>query len=206
MLLLVLGEWWAALGGMEKLFWGISIIFSVLFFIQFILSLIGLDFDTDVDADVGGVDMEGGLDADFTVFSMRSVIAFFTFFGWTGVSVLNGGGSSALAIGAGAVVGILAMGIVAYMMYAFSKLSDEGSIFNIYESIDSVGTVYLKIPANSEGRGKVELNLNGVIREVDAMTQEGLPLPTGSSVRVIDIIDDKMILVEPADKYLKSGH
>ena len=76
MYILILGEWWAALAGIEKVFWGISIVFSVLFFIQFILSLLGLDFDTDTDLDTDG--MESGLDADFTILSVRSFIAFFS--------------------------------------------------------------------------------------------------------------------------------
>lgn len=204
MYILILGEWWAALDGVEKVFWGISIVFSVLFFIQFILSLIGLDFDTDTDLDVGS-DIES-MDADFTVFSVRGFIAFFTFFGWAGVSVLNGGGSSLLALGVGTFAGTLAMTIVGYMMYAFSKLSDDGKVVDPYDALDTVGTVYLRIPAQSKGQGKITLNINGNLREWEAITLEGEQLPTGASVRVIEIVDDNILVVEPADKYLNEGY
>ena len=75
MMLLVLGEWWAVLEGIEKVFWGISIVFSVLFFIQFVLSLIGLEFETDTEI---GIDTDTGFSADvaFTILSVRSFIAF----------------------------------------------------------------------------------------------------------------------------------
>ena len=203
MYILILGEWWTALAGIEKVFWGISIVFSVLFFIQFILSLLGLDFDTETDVDGG---MESGLDADFTILSVRSFIAFFTFFGWAGVGVLNGGGTAIVAIGAGIIAGVSAMLVVGYVMYAISQLTDDGRITDPFDAIDTIGTVYLRIPGNSQGQGKITLNLNGSLREWDAVTLENEQLPTGSSIRVIEVLDDKILVVEPADKYLNSGH
>ena len=203
-MLLVLGEWWAALAGIEKIFWGISIIFSVLFFIQFVLSLIGLDFDTDVDVDV---DSDTGFtpDASFTILSVRSFIAFFTFFGWAGVSVLSNGGSGLWAVGVGTMAGFSAMLLVGYIMYAFARLQDDGSIFNPYEALDEIGTVYMRIPANKQGAGKIQIKLQGSIKEIEAITTETEMITTGTSIRVVDIIDDKIMVVEPVDKYLYTG-
>ncbi|MFT5834354.1 MAG: hypothetical protein ACI97N_001992 [Cognaticolwellia sp.] len=206
MMLLVLGEWWAALAGIEKIFWGVSIIFSVLFFIQFVLSLIGLDFDSDVDMDFDSdVDSGFSTDVSFTVLSVRSFIAFFTFFGWTGVLVLNNGVSGLWAVGFGAIAGIAAMLIVGYMMYLFARLQDDGSVFDPYEALDEVGTVYMKIPAGQQGSGKVQIKLQGSIKEVEAVTRDGEPIPMGTAVRIIDILDEKIMIVEPLDKYLNTG-
>lgn len=207
-MLLVLGEWWVALDGIEKIFWGISIVFSVLFFIQFVLSLIGLDFDSDVDIDVDmDMDVDTGFttDVSFTVLSVRSFIAFFTFFGWAGVSVLSNGGSGFWAVGFGTIAGFSAMLVVGYIMYAFAKLQDDGSVFNPYEALDEVGTVYMRIPANKQGAGKIQIKLQGSIKEIEAITSESATIPTGTSIRVIDIIDDKVMVVEPVDKYLNTG-
>ena len=126
MILLNLGDWWVALSGAQQAFWGIAIVFSILFLIQFVFSLIGLDADTDMDGDLdiaGDVDTDPGfgLDADFTVFSVRSIIAFFTFFGWTGVLVLNAGGNVLSAIGFSFLSGTIAMFIVGYLIYLFSS-------------------------------------------------------------------------------------
>lgn len=207
-MLIVLGEWWAALEGVEKIFWGISIIFSVLFFIQFVLSLIGLDFqsDTDLDFDMD-VETDTGFttDVSFTIFSVRSFIAFFTFFGWSGVSVLSNGGSGLWAIIMGIVAGIFAMLIVGYIMYAFAKLQDDGSVYNPYEAIDEIGTVYLRIPALKQGKGKIQIKLQGSIIEVEAITNEAETIPTGTAIRVIDVLDREVMVVEPVDKYKNTG-
>ena len=52
MILLNLGDWWVTLSGAQQAFWGIAIVFSILFLIQFVFSLIGLDADADMDGDV----------------------------------------------------------------------------------------------------------------------------------------------------------
>lgn len=202
-MLLVLGEWWADLAGIDKIFWGISIVFSVLFFIQFVLSLIGLDFETDVDVDT---DTGFSTDADFTLFSVRSFIAFFTFFGWTGVLILNNGGTTFWAIAFGTLSGFLAMLLVGYLLYLFARLQDDGSVFNPYEAVDEVGTVYIRIPANQQGTGKIQIKLQGSIKEMEAVTRDSEQIPTGAAIRVIDILDDETtMVVESLDKYLKSG-
>ena len=208
MMLIVLGEWWAALEAIEKIFWGISIIFSVLFFIKFVLSLIGLelnsdmdmDFDMDVEADTGFT-----TDVSFTIFSVRSFIAFFTFFGWSGVSVLSNGGSGMWAILMGLIAGIFAMLIVGYIMYVFAKLQDDGNVYNPYEAIDEIGKVYLRIPALKQGKGKIQIKLQGSIIEVEAVTNEAETIPTGTAVRVVDILDRDVMVVEPVDKYKNTG-
>ncbi len=204
MMLLVLGEWWTALAGVEKIFWGISIVFSVLFFIQFILSLIGLDFDSEMDMNVE-TDTAFEIDPSFTILSVRGFIAFFTFFGWTGVMVLNNGGNGLWATGFGAIAGFFAMLLVGFMMYLFLRLQDDGSVFDPYEAIDEVGTVYMRIPPNQEGSGKIQIKLQGSIKEIEAVTRDGELIPTGTAVRVIDILDEKIMIVEPLDKYLNTG-
>lgn len=199
-MLLFLEDWWGPLASAEKVFWGIALVFSVLFLIQFVLSLIGLDFDGDADIDVGGdTSLDHGLDADFTVLSVRGIIAFFTFFGWAGVLVLNAGYGIWPAIVFACLSGIAAMFVVGYMMYMFSKLSENGNI-NLNEALYHTGEVYLFIPANKNGYGKVHLKFQGALKEVDAVT-DGDALPTGSSIKVVEIIDNNLILVEPADQF-----
>jgi len=207
MILAIQASWWEGLTNVEQVFWGISIVFSILFVIQFVLSLIGLDFDADTDIEIGGdADANGGyqLDADFTVLSVRSIIAFFTFFGWTGVLVLNNGGGAWAAVGFASLSGFIAMMIVAYMMYLFSKLGESGT-FNTKEAIYNTGEVYLSIPAAKNGYGKVHLKIRGSLKEMDAITESNLPLPNGVSVRVIDVLDDNLLVVEPIESFLPKG-
>ncbi len=199
---LFFGQWWQELTNTEQVFWGIALIFSVLFVIQFVLSLIGLDFDHDADFDMSTDTDSGGysVDADFTILSVRSIIAFFTFFGWAGVISLNNGASTLAALGLASVSGFSAMLVVGYMLYLFSKLSQSGNI-DINEALFNTGEVYLNIPSNREGQGKVHLKIRGSLREVDAVT-EGQTIPTGASVRVVEVLHDNLLLVEPSENYL----
>ena len=204
MLLLVFGDWWSALNGTEQMFWGISIIFSVLFVIQFVLSLIGLDFDSDSDFDVHAdtdVDSDYSLDPSFTLFSVRSIIAFFTFFGWTGVLALNAGLGTTMAVILATTSGFAAMAIVGYMMYLFSRLSESGNV-DLNEALFQTGEVYLTIPAGKRAQGKIHINIQGVMKEMDAIT-EGKTLATGSRIRVVEVLDENLLLVEPVETFLE---
>lgn len=207
MLLLTLGDWWSALSGAQQLFWGISVVFSVLFLIQFVFSLIGLDSDTDIDADLDA-DIDAGhdyhLDSDFTVFSVRSIIAFFTFFGWTGVLVLNAGGNTLTAIIGASIAGLAAMFLVGYMMYQFSRLGEEGNI-DINNALFNTGEVYLTIPAAKAGKGKVQIKIQGALRELNAITENPKALSTGSPIRVIEVINNELLVVEPVERLLPEG-
>ena len=207
MILLNLGDWWVALSGPQQVFWGISIVFSILFLIQFVFSLIGLDADTDMDGDIdisGELDADPGfgLDADFAVFSVRSIIAFFTFFGWTGVLVLNAGKSTLTAITAASISGILAMLLVGYLIYLFSKLSQEGN-YNINNALFNTGKVYLTIPPAESGEGKIHLIIDGTMREMEAITKEGEKIPTVADIRVVEVLDNNLLLVEPIENLLE---
>ena len=197
MLLLLSGDWWSALSGIQQFFWGISIVFSVLFCIQFIFGLIGVDADADMEisGDID-MDMDGdySLDADFTVFSTRSIIAFFTFFGWTGVLSLNAGASLMTTLIASSVSGSLAMVLVGFLMWQFSKLDQAGNI-DINDALFQTGEVYLRIPAKDKGQGKVHINIQGSLKEVDAITEAAEAIPTGSFVRVVEVLDNRLLVV-----------
>ena len=195
-----MNEWWGELTGVNKLFWALAIIFSVLFIIQFVFSVIGLDFDgdSDVDSDMD-VDADDGysLDRDFSILSIRSIIAFFTFFGWGGVLSLQGGSSLTTTLIFSSVSGFVAMFLVAYMMYSFSRLSQAGNI-DIGHAIMQIGEVYLTIPGARAGEGLVHVKIEDSLRELGAVT-DGQNLPTGSKVRVLDVLEGNLLLVEPLE-------
>ena len=204
MVLLIMDDWWGSLSSAEQVFWGISIVFSVLFIIQFVVSLIGLDFDHDADVDVHTdihADTDYSLDPDFALLSVRSIIAFFTFFGWTGVLILGRGGGVWQAAGFASLAGFAAMFIVGYMVYQFSRLTQSGTA-HVKDALYTNGEVYLTIPANRNGVGKVHIKIQGSLRELDAIT-EGETLQTGSSVKIIKVLDDNLLLVEPVQNLLE---
>ena len=188
-----ISQWWDALNGAQQVFWGVSLFFSVLFIFQFVINLIGLgvDLDTDTDTDL---DHSAHIDPGFTWLSVRGIIAFFTFFGWAGVIVLGKGGLLLTALVVGLVSGMLAMALVGYLLYLFGQQTQEGN-YHIDEALYQSAEVYLSIPALKSGMGKVMIQLGNGLREVDAVT-EGKTLVNGTMVRVIGILDDRVLLVE----------
>ncbi len=196
----VSSEWWTALSGAEKIYWTIAVVFSVLFFIQFVLSLFGLDFGSDTDTEHGSPEgSHFGLDPDFTVLSVRSIIAFFTFFGWTGVLLLHKGSSVWTSTFFALVAGSAAMMLVAYLMYVFARLSQSGNP-DIYEALFATAEVYIPVPERRKGTGKVHIQLAGSLKELDAVT-EGDGIRTGQRVKVVEILDDQILVVVPLETY-----
>lgn len=76
------------------------------------------------------------------------------------------------------------------------KLQHNGA-FDINDAVGKVCDVYLRIPAEGKGMGKVQVSFNGSIQELDART-DGEMLPSGSKVRVLRVIDRKVLEVEKA--------
>lgn len=185
-----INQWWEALSSAHQVFWFIAIVFTVLFFIQLILLIIGFDADS-TEFDGGGHD---SFDNEFSALSVRSIIAFFAFFGWSGVLALNNHLNVWMAVVLASIAGLAAMFVVAYMIYKFAQLEQSGTL-NLYNALDQPGEVYLTIPAEGSGIGKVHLKVDGRIRELDAITQ-GEILKTGAQVKVVEIMDGNILKVE----------
>ncbi len=186
-------SWWAELTDLQKIYWAIAIVFSVLLVIQFVLSMTGIDADTDADfnTDVPS----DGLDASFTIFSFRGLMAFLAFFGWTGVVVLGAGGSPFLAMTLGFVNGLISMLLVAYIIYFFLQMQHSGTM-HLDNAIGQQGEVYLLIPPTQSGKGKISIKIQGTLRELDAVTA-GKAIPTGTKIEVVELLDDGILLVKP---------
>ena len=55
--------------------------------------------------------------------------------------------------------------------------------------------VYLHIPANKSGSGKVQLSVNGSFHELEAMTEEAEKINSGENVKV-EKIENQVLFVE----------
>jgi hypothetical protein len=84
--------------------------------------------------------------------------------------------------------------IVAYMIYKFAQLEQSGTL-NLFNALDKPGEVYLTIPGDGKGTGRVTILVDGKIRELDAVTQ-GDALKTGTQIRVVEILDGNVLKVE----------
>ena len=191
-----MNDWWNALTGLEQFYWTVAIAASIVFFFVFIVNLIvGFDTDTDMDGDVD-IDMDGSADASVsvTLFSFKGLTAFFTFFGWAGVLFLKDGETAIMASAYAFITGSLALIAVGYLMQFFANMGESGT-YSIKEALNKEGEVYLTIPASVSGKGKVQLELGGGLKEIDAISDQG-EIKTGSKILVTDIVDKETILVQ----------
>lgn len=74
------------------------------------------------------------------------------------------------------------------------KLAEDNT-FRIANALNQTGSVYLTIPANKQGKGKVQVSVNGSIHELEAIT-ESEKIETSSLVRIIRIENSNLVVVE----------
>lgn len=189
-------EWWNQLELINQIFWLIAGVSSILFLITFVFSLIGFDMDSDVDFHID-THSDFHVDSDVGMFSVRSIVAFFTFFGWAGVLILSDGGTTSMAFIGAFIAGLAAFFIVGYLMITLTKLGESGTT-DLKSAIAHLAEVYLSIPAGRNGKGKVHILLDGSLKELPAIT-DGEELKTGEKVFVLDILPGNILVVQPAE-------
>ena len=104
-------------------------------------------------------------------------------------------GIAVLAVIIGLILGLAAMYGVAKVVQLSKKLAQNGTL-NVNNLLGANGTVYLVIPADGSGRGKVNVSSGERLVEFDAITDGSDPLPDGTNVRVIDIRSGNVLVVE----------
>lgn len=159
---------------------------AVVLVLQLLLGLIGGDTGLDHD---GHVHLGEGMD----LLSVRSLSAGIAFFGIGGAGAATAGWPSVLALGAALVAGGVATVGVAYLMRAMRRLEDDGSE-HIENALGQTATVYLRIPGNRAGAGKILVPVQGRTVEYQAVTP-GEELPSGSVVVVRDIVGPDIVEV-----------
>ena len=191
-----MNEWFSALESFEKVYWSIALIASIIFIIIIILTVIGGEFDDtgDVDADI-----ESDTGIGFQFLSFKNLVGFFTIFGWTGIACFGEGLSKGMTLVVSIICGLLMMFIMASLFYYLGKLSSSGSL-KIENALNQIGEVYLTIGANRSKIGKVHINIQGGLRELDALTDDTTNLRQGDIITVTQITGSGILIV---NKYTK---
>ena len=192
-MLLDISSWWAVLTALEKVYWVIAIPSTALLVVQLVLTIIGGDVDADIDAEP---DIDADLDGDtgFTVFSFKSILGFLTIFAWAGLACVDSGLGMFLTLVISGIAGTAMMFIVSYLMYYLTRMHESGTMI-MDNAIDKTGEVYLRIPAERQGVGKVQITIQGSLRELDALTDDESEIPTGSLIQVLEIVNNQYLLV-----------
>ncbi len=184
-------EFFANMDGTQQFYWYIAIGASVIFIIQTIMTFVGADADTGVDADFDG-NLDGG-DSPFQLFSLRNLINFLLGFGWAGVSLYTAIESNVLLAIVAFLVGVLFIAFFFFIMRALLKLSEDNS-FKIEDTIGKTADVYLSIPAAKTGKGKVFISVKGSTHELSAITNSVDEIKNGSLVKVVSIEGDILVV------------
>lgn len=190
-------EWYVGLELFPKIYWSIALIGSVVLIVFLVLTLIGGDADDlggDVDAEI-----EGDAGVGFQFLSIKNLSGFLAIFGWTGIACIEAGLSNILTIFISIVCGLLMMVAMAALFYYLSKLQSSGTL-KLKNALNQVGEVYLTIGANRSSIGKVSVNVQGSLRELDALTDEAKDLTQGNVVKVKEITDNGILIVEFLNK------
>lgn len=179
-----------------------AIVGGVLVGMQLVLQLLGLGGDHDVDAhadvdvDHGDLHGEAGTEGHGNLFagvlSFKALSAFAGVFGLVGLTVWDSLGQPA-RIGTAAASGIASMFLVAWTMRGLARLYASGTV-NVRNAVGATGTVYLRVPGQGTGRGKVTIEIQGRSMEFPAVT-DGDTLETGMTVTVEAVEGDDLLKV-----------
>ncbi len=189
-----MNEFFANMDDTLKIYWYVAIGASLIFVFQTILSFFGSDTH-DMDGDMG---TDGDFDDashSFHIFSFRNLINFLLGFSWAGIAFYNAIEMRGLLILISIGVGVAFVFIFFLIMKVMMKLAENNS-FDINNTINKTADVYLTIPANKSGKGKVLISVKGSIHELGAMTAHNEAIKSGQIIKVI-AVENQILIVEP---------
>jgi membrane protein implicated in regulation of membrane protease activity len=174
-----------------RTFWYVAIPTSIIFTIQTILTFVGADSSDGLDADFNG-DFSN-VEAPFQLFSLRNLINFLLGFSWTGISFYTTIQNKTALIAFALAIGCTFVFLFFLLIKQIQKLAEDNS-FKLEFTINKTAEVYLTIPANKSGQGKIIISVNGAYHELEAMTDND-KIPSGKKVKVIRIENNNTLIV-----------
>lgn len=181
---------------------------------QFLMALFGLG----ADHDAAGHDAGAGHDVDgmhevghgaepawyFSVLTLRTLTAATAFFGLAGLAGQGAALEPIPTLGISLGAGLAALFIVAWIMRMLTRLNLDGTV-RIERSIGARGTVYVPIPGERTGAGKVLVSVSNRTIEFKAITSQ-LPLATGAKIIVVGVVGPDTVEVAPATESQGNNH
>ena len=171
---------------LQNVYWCCAAAGGALLVLQTLASLVGMGHH---NADGGFGDAHdhepGHADGDTFVkfFTLKSVVAFVTFFGLTGLACEWRQMAASATLVIALLAGAAALWAVAWVMSSLAKLQSRGNV-RLENAVGLAGKVYLRIPPHREGLGKVTVTVQSRTMELKAVTR-GAELPSGAPIRVV---------------------
>lgn len=184
-------EWWESLSTLLRIYWGIAIPFTVFFLLQLLITFFWGDIPDDGSADTD-VETDDGI--GFQFFTLKNLVAFFTIFSWTGIACLDSGLSNNLSIIISMISGLIMMLVMGAILYLLGKANASGTI-KMKNAIGAVGEVYMEIRAKRDNIGQVQIQVQGTLRTLEAITDDKETLRPGAVITVQDIATNNILIV-----------
>jgi hypothetical protein len=156
--------------------------------LQLVLSLFGIEHGAHHDVHLDHATSEG-----LSLRSVRALAAGLTFFGIGGLAGMQTPLGAFLGFPLGIVAGAGALYGTAAMMRSFMRLEHDGTL-SLFQAVGQTGSVYLGIPAQRSGLGKVHVSVQDRLVECAAVTPEDA-IPTGAPILVVDVERDDTLVV-----------
>ena len=168
---------------------------TVIMILQTVMIFIGMAGHSDVDIQGdNGIDGVFGNDSPDTpdvhlgdpglrIFTVRGMVAFFAVGGWAGLFI----------------AGSLALLMVAWFFKWAASLNENGTL-QMESAVGKVGEVYITVPPEMSGTGKVNVIIQGRMTEAEAMTDCDRPLKYGEPVEVVGMAVGNVFKVRPVSK------
>lgn len=183
---------------LETIFWISAVAGSTFFILKTATMFLGMgdQFNIDIDdgSDLHGLDSAGAIVA-FKFLSLTGITTFLMMFGWGGLVAINQYKlNTALAVLLASVVGVLAVFVIALVFKYAMKLHSGGAEFAEKDIIGLNADVYSRIPA--EGTGRIQINVGGLIREMDASSVDGVEIASHQKVEVVGLLSPDHVTVK----------
>lgn len=185
-------EYFEQLDTYLKTYWAFAIISGLIFIIQTVLTFSGTDASDGTEADFDG-DLHDA-EAPFQLFSLRNMVNFFLGMGWSGLALHPYIENKIVLTLVTVAIGVGFVMLFFVIIKQIKKLAEDNS-FRIEQVVGKTADVYLTIPENKTGKGKIQISVNGSIHELPAMT-EGEKISTGATVKVSRIESETIVIVE----------
>jgi len=173
--------------GFDLVFGISALVGGLLFLLWFVLLMVGGAasdlFDGLFDIQIGDTDLS------FKALTFQGLSSFLMMFGLIGLMISEMDAPRALSILGGLGAGGLSMWMVSKLFNTFKELETDQTM-NLDNANGATGTVYLRIP--EKGEGQIQITFQGAMRTMGAISADGVEIPTGTIIQVVDNVADTL--------------
>ena|SRR5690606_6157374 len=178
-------EWFKSLVWYEQALWLIAVVFTFLFFVQFFFSVVqksGKKIKSD--------------NLIKSLLSIQSITIFLSMFGWVNIACIYQGFTLKTALIISILSGMVMVVMMAFLNYFFKKMKSGESTART-QKINSTGEVLSDIGRKRSIPGKILININGVNKEMVALTDFDHDIKKGTKIEVESVIENGTLIIKP---------